>query len=73
MKKSIEEQVKIIKKVMNNKNHVPEYRFNFGKYKGKTLDYVYSEIRDFKYLAWVYNNSEKINPVLEKFIEDKLV
>lgn len=71
MKKSVEEQVKIIRQVMNKKKIVPDYRFTFGKYKGKTLDYVYSERQDNAYFAWLYNNNtEKLNPVLENFIEE---
>ena len=29
-------------------------KFNFGKHKGETLDYVYDE--DFSYIAWALEN-----------------
>lgn len=68
-KLSQEEQIAKIQEIMGDKEDViPYFTFKWGKYQGKTLDYVLTN--DKQYLLWLYNNSEKLPKKLEKFIED---
>lgn len=68
-KKSIQDQLAAINKIMNKPEEIPFYRFNFGRYNGRTLEYVFQ--RDKSYLSWLYNNCEDLNPVLEEFIQER--
>lgn len=66
-----QDQIKKIQEIMGKPEEVPYYRFNFGKYKGHTLEEVYKSNK--QYLSWLYNNVEELNPTLEKFIQDKIL
>jgi len=66
-----EDQIKKIQEIMGTPEEVPFYRFNFGKYKGDTLEEVYKSNK--QYLVWLYNNVDDLSPKLEKFIVDKLI
>lgn len=67
MNKTIKQQLSAINRVMN-KSQFPFYRFNFGRHKGKTLEFVHSN--DEKYLHWLL--SEDINDRLYKLIKEVL-
>lgn len=65
---SNQDQIKSIQEIMNDcKKDIPYYRFRFGKYKGSTLEEVYRENRN--YLKWIYNNIDRIDRTLEKFLQ----
>ena len=52
-------ELEAIKKIMGKSNYpgyVCNYKFRFGKYKGKNAEYVLNE--DPSYLKWLYNNTE---------------
>lgn len=68
---SIPEQLEAIKKIMGKKDKTPFYRFTFGKYKGKTLDWVVAS--DYKYLIWLYNNDVDLPVKVIDFIEKQVL
>lgn len=72
-KKTNKEQIDAIARILGAPEKVPFYRFNFGMYNGKTLEAVLKDRNGKDYLLWLYNESERINPILEKYIEKNLV
>jgi len=62
---SPELQVDIIKGILSKPKTCPDYRFNFGQYKGKSLEYVLRFDR--KYLLYLLSE-DFIGPKLRKDI-----
>lgn len=58
-------QVEIIKNIMSKPKTCPDYRFNFGQYKGKSLEYVLKFDR--QYLLYLLSE-DFIGPKLRKDI-----
>lgn len=69
-KVSIEDQIKAIGRIMG-KPEVPHYLFNFGKYSGKTFDYVLKN--DINYLIWLYNNDVALPDEIINYIEQDVI
>lgn len=65
-----EAQLEAIARIMGKKDQYPkyvyDYRFKFGKLKGKTADYAIE--KEPKYLQWLYNNVDELDPILEKIM-----
>lgn len=58
-------QVESIKNILSKKSTCPDYRFNFGQYKGKSLEYVLKFDR--QYLLYLLSE-DFIGPKLRKDI-----
>lgn len=69
MAKSKKEQLAAIQSVLG-KEQVPDYRFTFGKYKGRTLEYVF--MFDKPYLMWLWAEDVRLPVRVVEFIEEKL-
>lgn len=69
--KSIEEQLASIKSVLGRGSDIPDFRFTYGKYKNKSLEFVFDT--DKAYLMWLYNEDVKLPSVVENFIVDKII
>lgn len=68
-KLSQEAQKQIISQVLGVPSKFPDYRFNFGQYRGKSLEYVYKNDRS--YLHWLLSE-DFINPLLRKRLNNLL-
>jgi uncharacterized protein (DUF3820 family) len=69
MNNSIKMQLANIKRIMGKTNKIADVRLNFGKYEGKSLEYVVN--RDEKYLEWVLTEdfiSDRMRGYIEKAI-----
>lgn len=67
--KSLQEQTKAIQAIFSKGKKIPDYRFTFGQYKGKTLEYVLQIDR--KYLQWILTE-EWPKPRLRQYVEQAL-
>lgn len=73
--KDLQDQVKKIRNIMGLPSDIPDYRFTFGKYKGKLLASVVD--LDPNYLLWLVNEveegylPEKVDDYLLKFQKEK--
>jgi len=61
-----EEQLKKIQGILGDKNQVPFFVFNFGKFKGMTLEFVYKNHPD--YLKWLYHSDIRLPRDVESFV-----
>ena len=67
------EVVKTQSESINENKEEKPLIFNFGKYRGKTIDEIYSENKD--YLEWIKNQTEFFDPEIQnkvkKYLDDK--
>lgn len=61
-------QIETIQSILNKKSNIPDYRFTFGRYKGRLLEYVYKH--DKAYLKWLYASGAKLPMRVESFLSE---
>ena len=63
-------QLAAISKIMSKGKTFPDYDFNFGKWNGYSLEYVYKN--DKNYLYWIISEENVVGPRIRKMIMDVL-